>query len=124
MTRNFLHMSLLAVGLLLVTNCSEIPENNDPVIGVWSNLEITTSEEGRSSVREEWYFNDAYLGRYYRYESGVITAQTDFGWKQENGIYTIDYMGLEIVDDQASIAGEIGSQILETPAGEILAHRE
>ena len=124
MTRKFLLMSLLATGLLLATNCSKIPENNDPVIGVWSRIEITTSEQGRSSVREEWYFNDAYLGRYHRYESGILTAQTDFGWKQEAGVYTIDYMGFKIENDKALIAGEIGSQILETPTGEILAHRE
>lgn len=124
MTRNSLLMSILAAGLLAMSSCSEIPENNDPVIGVWSRIEVTTSDEGRSSVREEWYFNDAYLGRYHRYESGVLTDQTDFGWKQEAGVYTIDYMGFKIVDDKAFIAGEIGSQILETPEGEILAHRE
>ena len=71
------------VSIILASNCSRIPENNDPVIGIWSSLSvITNSEVGKVTARFEWIFNDAYLGRYHIKENGSVVTKTDFRWEQ------------------------------------------
>ncbi len=116
---------LLTVVLATTLNsCSEIPENNDPVIGIWSRTELSAGTAQKVSQREEWIFNDVYLGRYHRYEGEKITIQSDFSWSEDQGIYTIEYPGLDRAPEQAIIKQKAGGITLETLQGEILAHRE
>ncbi len=111
--------------LLAVTSCSEIPENNDPVLGVWSRSEMFDAPEGKSTLREEWIFNDAYLGRYHMYRGVELVIETDFSWQVNNAIYTIEYPGLERVADRVSIQKENpGPSSLITQEGITLAHKE
>ena len=78
-------------------NCSEIPENNDPIIGIWSKTVI--SDTGNQLSKREWTFNDAYLGRYHDYTYNNIVFITDFQWSVENGVYTISYPGTDMPDE-------------------------
>lgn len=105
-------------------SCSEIPENNDPVIGIWSRTELSAGAVQKSSQREEWIFNDVYLGRYHRYEGENITIQTDFSWSEYQGVYTIEYPGLDRAPEQAVIRQKSNGITLETLQGEVLARRE
>src|SRR3990167_2052477 len=97
--------SLLAiVGIILASNCSRIPENNDPVIGIWSNVvSANASGSDKSASRQEWIFNDAYLGRYHSYENTKLAVKTDFKWVHENGKYTISYPGTDFPDQIVSL---------------------
>ncbi|MDP5230778.1 MAG: hypothetical protein NWQ38_10330 [Cellulophaga sp.] len=87
--------------IILFTNCSKPIINNDPVIGVWTNVLInTTSENAKSQTEFEWIFNDAFLGRYHEYTNNNLVVKTDFSWKKENDIYTITYPGTDIPEEQ------------------------
>jgi hypothetical protein len=113
------------VGIILASNCSRIPENNDAVIGIWANS--STPENGESSkgpTRFEWIFNDAYLGRYHVYENGNIVVTSDFKWTQEDGIYTISYPGMDKDDDLVSMEESAEGTVLQDAKGTILAIRE
>lgn len=114
------------VGIILASNCSRIPDNNDPVIGIWSSATMLSySESGKVSTRFEWIFNDAYLGRYHIKENGSVVAKTDFRWKQVDGVYTITYPGMEDKDDDEVIMKETTEwATLEDTKGNILAIRE
>jgi len=112
---------VLATGL---NGCSEIPENNDPVIGIWSRTELSAGTAQKSSQREEWIFNDVYLGRYHRYEGLNITIQSDFSWSEDQGVYTIEYPGLDRAPEQVVIRQKSDGITLQTIQGEVLAHRE
>jgi len=113
---------LAIIGIILASNCSRIPENNDPVIGIWSNTEVAfTSQTEKNTNRQEWIFNDAYLGRYHSYINGQIDVLTDFQWEEEDGVYTISYPGIENkLNDVVTINGEI----LRALDGHTLATRE
>ena len=118
---------ILLLTVLLATSvngCSEIPENNDPVIGIWSRYGVVEGTAQKSSQREEWIFNDAYLGRYHRYEGLNITIRTDFTWSEAQGVYTIEYPGLDRAPEQVIIRQNPDGTTLETLKGELLAHRE
>ncbi len=108
------------VGIVLASNCSRIPENNDPVIGIWSSL----STLGKVSTRLEWIFNDAYLGRYHIKENGNVVAKTDFRWEQTDGVYTISYPGMEKANDKVIMKESPERATLEDNKGNILAIRE
>lgn len=118
---------LAIIGIILASNCSRIPENNDPVIGIWSNIEIKAATETSKSgkIRQEWIFNDAYLGRYHDYNNGQVEVLTDFKWEEEDGVYTISYPGIEnkLNDVVTMIASENGT-ILKDSDGNTLAIRE
>ncbi|NJB72595.1 hypothetical protein GGR42_003086 [Saonia flava] len=117
-------LSLLAIiSLFFASNCSRIPENNDPVLGIWSNkaVQLTTN---KNSERLEWIFNDAYLGRYHRYNGNIVEMQTDFKWVQENGTYTISYPGTNLADDIVILKESAIGTVLEDNTGTILAKRE
>lgn len=118
--------SLLAiVSIISVSNCTRIPENNDPIIGIWAKVEVSnTSETERQTNRQEWIFNDAYLGRFHRYDGNSLELKTDFGWQEENGIYTISYPGTDMPVDQVSMKKSETGTILEDSQGNILAHRK
>ncbi|MBD1259350.1 hypothetical protein HZY62_02025 [Maribacter polysiphoniae] len=117
---------LAIVGIILASNCSRIPENNDPVIGIWTSLStLTASDTGKVSTRFEWIFNDAYLGRYHIKENGVVVAKTDFSWKEVDGVYTICYPGLEDKpDDKVTMKDTPEQASLIDEKGNIIAVRE
>ncbi len=119
-------LSLLAIiTIISVSNCTEIPENNDPIIGIWSKVEIITDQEaGRQTSRQEWIFNDVYLGRYHSYEGSQLEVKTDFSWTQENGVYTISYPGTEMPEHRVSMKNGEDGTVLEDIQGNILALRE
>lgn len=117
---------IMIVGIILASNCSRIQENNDPVIGIWSSKStLTNSDSGKVSTRFEWIFNDAYLGRYHIKENGAVVAKTDFRWKEEDGIYTISYPGMEDKpDDKVTMQDTPEKATLVDTKGNILAIRE
>jgi hypothetical protein len=114
------------VGIILASNCSRIPENNDPVIGIWSDVETTpaTETEEEQTLRQEWIFNDAYLGRYHRKTNGSITFKTDFSWSFENDIYTITYPGTDMETEIVSMQKEEEATMLADADGNVMAIRE
>lgn len=95
MTKKFL--SLLAIcAIVFLANCSRIEENNDPIIGLWSQSELIVSESSsKQTIRKEWIFNDVYLGRYQEIDGSTITLKTDFNWSKQDDIYTVEYKGLD-----------------------------
>lgn len=119
--------SLLAIiAIILVSNCSRIPENNDPVIGIWSDVEVTlaTETQKKASIRKEWIFNDAYLGRYHEKTDGKITFKTDFSWNIENEAYTISYPGTQKKTVTVSMREDAEAIMLADAQGNIMAVRE
>lgn len=113
------------VAILLASNCSRIPENNDPVIGIWSKVAVMQSQEnGQLTVRQEWIFNDVYLGRYQRYEGKTLTFKTDFKWTTQDGIYTVSYPGTDMPKVQVVRKDSPEGEVLEDTEGEIIASRE
>ena len=112
--------------LLTIYACSKIAENNDPVIGIWSDDAVTakTSTKGPSG-RQEWIFNDAYLGRYHGYQGSEIEIQTDFKWKKNEDVYIISYPGTDFEEDIVTIEeSEEGIILLAIEGEEVLAVRE
>ena len=120
--------SFLAIlGIILASNCSRIPENNDPVIGIWSNMEVKAQSETSktTTIRKEWIFNDAYLGRFHTYNNSEIEVLTDFSWKKEDDMYVISYPGLENKTNDMVVMKKIeDAMILEDTGGNTLAVRE
>lgn len=113
------------IGIILASNCSRIPENNDPVIGIWTNVQVTTSESARSTIKKEWIFNDAYLGRFHTYNNNKIEVLTDFSWKKEDDMYIISYPGLENkTNDMVTMKESERGMLLEDTSGHTLAIRE
>ncbi len=115
---------LILVTAFSLTGCTKATVNNDPVIGIWSRSETLDQPAGKTVIREEWIFNDAYLGRYHRYSGANLEAQTDFGWEADNGVYTIEYPGLEKEADVVTIVKGPDGILLEDLQGGVLAHRE
>lgn len=115
---------LVLVTAFSLTNCSKAIVNNDPVIGIWSRSQTLDQPAGKTVLREEWIFNDAYLGRYHRYSGVQLEAQTDFQWQAESGVYTIQYPGLEKEADVVTIVKGPEGTLLEDLQGSILARRE
>lgn len=117
---------LAIIGIILASNCSRIPENNDPVIGIWSNTEVSSiSQTQKSTIREEWIFNDAYLGRFHNYENGNIGTVTDFQWSEDDGVYTLSYPGIENKEDDVVTMIESETKtVLKEIDGHTLATRE
>ena len=116
---------LAIVAIIFASNCSRIPENNDPVIGIWSKVEVLNAgETAKQTIRQEWIFNDVYLGRYHKYNGSTLEVTTDFSWKQLEGIYTISYPGTDMPDNKVSMKESAEGELLEDTQGNILAHRE
>ena len=119
--------SLLAIiTLISVSNCTRLPENDDPVLGIWSKTEISAVEDRMSSSieKEEWIFNDAYLGRYHQYSQETLTFSTDFKWTVDNGVYSIVYGEESIEDTTVIINMDDDLEQLEFADGGIFALRE
>lgn len=118
-------LSLFAlVAIFLASNCSRIPENNDPVLGIWSKSGVTINEDSKSNLRLEWIFNDAYLGRFHMYNGSTTEMQTDFSWKKDGDLYTISYPGTNKLDEIVSMKKHLDLIVLEDNKGNILASKE
>jgi hypothetical protein len=120
--------SMLAiVGFIAVSNCSRIPENNDPVLGVWVRTELiddATARETAAPISEEWIFNDVYLGRYHRYSDKEIVFYTDFKWEVVDDVYTITYSQGEMSEVQVSLKLSEENEMLELVNGAVFATRK
>jgi hypothetical protein len=118
--------SLLAlVVIIAMSNCSEIPQNNDPILGVWSKSEIASQDgENRDEVREEWIFNDAYLGRYHSYSNNDLEFYTDFSWSLEDETYTIIYSGTDKPNVEVNLEEAAKPELLALENGTVFAVRE
>lgn len=114
------------IGIILASNCSRIPENNNPVIGIWSDVQVEAATESakKQTFRKEWIFNDAYLGRYHEKTNGSITFKTDFRWSYENEIYTITYPGTDMSKETVSMVENDNITLLSDAQGNIMATRE
>jgi hypothetical protein len=115
---------LCIIALIAVSNCSRIPENNDPILGIWARTETMSIEEKEFTEREEWIFNDAYLGRYQIFEDKKLTYYTDFRWTLEEDIYTIEYGGTELPEARVIMQKTDLLETLQLESGDHFATRE
>jgi len=120
--RTYAFLAILAI--ILVSNCSEIPENSDPVLGIWYKAVTISSETNILNTKEEWIFNDAYLGRYQVYANNNVTFYTDFSWEQEDGLYTIKYPGTDKTPQHVRMVMMEAQEVLQDEEGNVLALRE
>ncbi|WP_435623121.1 hypothetical protein [Flagellimonas sp.] len=118
--------SLLFIVLIItVSNCTDIPENNDPILGIWTRTDfISEDSKSSSTTKEEWIFNDVYLGRYQRYTDNTLTFYTDFKWSNENDSYTITYTGTDIEEVTVSLEVSNEPETLALENGAVFATRE
>ncbi|MEO1010612.1 MAG: hypothetical protein AAFX53_04850 [Bacteroidota bacterium] len=123
MKRLFSFVAIIAI--ISTSNCSHIEENNDPVIGIWINVsKDSQGNTSKASVKEEWIFNDAYLGRYHRIEKSTITVKMDFKWDSEDGLYTLTYPELTRPEDNVILKETTEMSLLENTNGTPFAIRE
>jgi len=120
---------LTIVAIFAITifyNCSPIEENNDPIIGIWSNENniSKTNKTAENTSRQEWIFNDAYLGRYHSYSNNEVSFKTDYKWTEKDGVYTISYPGTDFPEDIVTMDESNNSTILKDENGTVLAIRE
>jgi len=117
---------LAIVAIVLVSNCTKIPENNNAVIGIWSDVEVEEANltAKKTTVRKEWIFNDAYLGRYHHKTNGAITFKTDFKWSYDNDVYTVSYPGTDMEEQIVSMKASEDGSTLADAQGNVLATRE
>ncbi len=118
--------SLLSiVGIIVISNCTQIPENNDPILGVWIKTDSRTVEgKGTETTREEWIFNDVYLGRYQSFSNSKLTFYTDFKWSVDKGNYSITYGDPELADITLSLEQSNDPESLTLDNGSVFATRE
>ncbi len=118
-------LSLLAIiGIILASNCSRIPENNDPIIGVWQKADRKViSETEKETSFQIWTFNDAYLGRYNKQLNQVETIKTDFRWVEEDNKYTLTYPGTDLVNQIVTLERTEKGEVLQNLSGEVIAVR-
>lgn len=120
-------VSLMAIGAIILTaNCSRIEQNNDPIIGIWYQSKTATGDDtSKTTIREEWIFNDVYLGRYHEITGNEITLQTDFKWSKTDGKYIVEYRGLQDKPNNVlTIEKSSDATLLKKADGNILALRE
>ena len=119
-------LSLLAIfGIILASNCSRIPENNDPIIGVWQKAdqkEISDTE--MESIFSIWTFNDAYLGRYNLTLNEKTAIKTDFSWvAEDDNTYTLSYPGTDLANQSVTLEFIDNQEVLQNIKGQIIAYR-
>lgn len=98
--------------------------NNDPVLGTWAKIEVVSSNEQEQVQREEWIFNDAYLGRYQSFNGNTLEFYTDFSWSLENGVYTITYNGTDMAQNHVMLINVDQPETLARQNGEHFATRQ
>ncbi|MCK0160389.1 hypothetical protein [Allomuricauda sp. F6463D] len=118
--------SLLSiVGIIAISNCTRVPDNHDPVLGIWAKTESSgILDKGTNPTREEWVFNDVYLGRYQRYSNSKLIFYTDFKWSEENGTYSIIYGDPQVNDITVSLESAKEPEVLTLENGSVFATRE
>ncbi|MEM0932836.1 MAG: hypothetical protein AAF575_11120 [Bacteroidota bacterium] len=118
--------SLLFIVLIIaVSNCTDIPENNDPILGIWIRTTSATEDSKSTDLtKEEWIFNDVYLGRYQRYSGNTLVFYTDFKWSTEDGTYTIVYSGTDIEEVTVNLEESNEPETLSLENGAVFATRE
>lgn len=81
-------------------------------------------DEENGYIRQEWIFNDVYLGRFHQYSNDQLVVITDFGWSRKEGAYTIAYRTTNMANDVVHMKTTQNVEILVDLGGKILAHRE
>ena len=115
---------LVLIVIIAISNCTQIPENNDPILGTWSKTETQSEAKNSLTQKEEWIFNDAYLGRYHKYIGENLAFFTDFSWTITEGVYFITYNEEEVNDTAVLLNLEDQPQQLELVEGGVFAIRE
>ncbi|MDM9630970.1 hypothetical protein [Robiginitalea aurantiaca] len=115
---------IMILAISAISSCSEIPENTDPVIGIWAQTQASRDSGAKHMEREEWIFNDAYLGRYNLYAGDELVVETDFQWEAHADVYTIHYPGLKKVKNVVKIKQNQEGNLLMDLQGNVLAYRE
>ena len=115
---------ITVVWLAFLSSCSQIEENDDPIIGIWNDKTISSANKSNENISHEWTFNDAYLGRYHQYNYNIVNYKTDFKWSEEDGVYTITYPGTDLPANKVSMKGSLNGDMLEFINGSLLAIRE
>lgn len=118
---------LAIIGILLSSNCTRIAENNDPVIGIWTHLstgDASKTQKQDITIKQEWIFNDAFLGRYHTYINKELTVISDFKWSIKDNSYVISYPGLDREEDIVQMEETEDGTILTDNEGQVLAVRE
>lgn len=118
---------LAIAGFIAVSNCSRIPENDDPILGIWVKAEFSNEEAAKSNTpltNEEWIFNDVYLGRYQRYSGNEVVFYTDFRWEVTNDTYTISYPEESMPQVKVELIQSPSEEILELGNGDVFATRK
>ena len=111
--------------LLFMVSCSKIEENNDPVIGIWKNDVKSAMNNNKMVIdKEEWIFNDVYLGRFHGYRNGEVTYLTDFKWAIDGNVYIISYPGTDFPEDRVQMVEEDGITYLTYLSGKPFAIRQ
>ena len=118
--------TLAVVGFIAFCNCSRIPENNDPVLGIWvrTDLNDAIAKNTDSPISEEWIFNDVYLGRYHQYSENEVVFLTDFRWEVVDDVYTISYSQGDLPPVKVSLKQSSDSEMLQLESGEVFAIRK
>lgn len=111
--------------LILITSCSKIEENNDPIIGIWKHTVKTATNTNKMVIdNEEWIFNDVYLGRFHGYKDGQVVFLTDFKWTVDNGTYIVSYPGTDFPNDLVEMKETEEGILLIRAEGKIFAQKE
>ena len=119
-----LNAIVLILTIALSSGCTEVEENTDPVLGIWSKTYSVATEGQATTTKEEWIFNDAYLGRYHAYSGSEITIRTDFQWEQIDGTYTLLYPGIDKPEQKMRRVIIDEEEILQDQSGTVLATRQ
>ncbi|HUH46400.1 MAG TPA: hypothetical protein VLZ54_04540, partial [Arenibacter sp.] len=76
------------------------------------------------TIKQEWIFNDAYLGRYHTYNNKELTVISDFKWSFKDDTYIISYPGLDRKEDIVHMEETEDGVMLTDSEGQVLAVRE
>jgi len=101
-----------------------VPENTDPVLGIWYKSVSQSAEDQGVITKEEWVFNDVYLGRYHVYNNNSVIFLTDFQWEKNEGVYTISYPGTDLPAQYARMVMMDEQEVLQDDNGDVLAIRQ
>lgn len=112
------------MAIIFSANCSRIEENNDPIIGIWYGPTEVAVSSAKSDIKQEWIFNDVYLGRYHEFQNGEIITLTDFKWSFKDDHYEVTYGKKDMPIHRFNIKESDNGQLLQTQEGFQLAAKE